>query len=54
MGTYDDMMLAKLYYLNFIKKLLVKYTLTLIKAENKIFDEKQRVEDKIYIICKKI
>lgn len=51
---YECDIIEKLYDLNTIKELLVKYDLTLIKAENKIFDEQQRIEDKIYIICKKI
>ena len=48
---YD--VLEKLYDVEFIKQLLTKYNFKIIKAEKKILNEKQRFEDKIYIICKK-
>ena len=50
---YEYDVLEKLYDVEFIKQLLIKYNYKIIKAENKILDEKQRFEDKIYIICKK-
>lgn len=48
---YD--VLEKLYDVEFVKQLLTKYNFKIIKAEKKILNEKQRFEDKIYIICKK-
>lgn len=50
---YEYDVLEKLYDIKFIKKLLIKYNFKIVKYENKIMDEKQRFEDKIYIICKK-
>ena len=50
---YEFNVLEKLYDIELIKKLLIKCNLKMIKAENKILNEKQRFEDKIYIICKK-
>lgn len=43
----------KLYDIEFIKQTLINFNFKLEKIDNKISDEKQRVEDKIYIICKK-
>mgnify|MGYP005793249473 CR=1 FL=1 len=51
--VYEYDVLEKLYETEFIKGLLTKYNFKIIKAENKILDERQRFEDKIYIICKK-
>lgn len=48
---YD--VLEKLYDTLFIKELLVKCNFKIVKSDNKIWDEKQRFEDKIYIICTK-
>lgn len=48
---YD--VLEKLYDIDFIKKLLIKYNFQIIQSDSKILNEKQRFEDKIYIICKK-
>lgn len=43
----------KLYTVEFMKKILFKYNFKILKAENSILNEKQRIEDKIYFICKK-
>ena len=51
--VYEYDVLEKLYDIEFIKKLLIKCNFKIIKNENKIMNEKQRFEDKIYIICKK-
>lgn len=51
--VYEYDVLEKLYDIEFIKKLLIKCNFKIIKDENKIMNEKQRFEDKIYIICKK-
>ena len=50
---YEYDVLEKLYDIEYIKSLLIKYKLNLIQAKNSIFGEKQRFEDKIYIICRK-
>lgn len=50
---YEYDVLEKLYDIEFIKKLLIKCNFKIIKSENRIMNEKQRFEDKIYIICKK-
>lgn len=51
--VYEYDVLEKLYDIEFIKELLIKCNFKIIKAENRIMNEKQRFEDKIYIICKK-
>lgn len=51
--VYEYDVLEKLYDIEFIKKLLIKCNFKIIKDENKIMNEKQCFEDKIYIICKK-
>lgn len=51
--VYEYDVLEKLYDIEFINKLLIKCNFNIIKIENKIMNEKQRFEDKIYIICKK-
>ena len=43
----------KLYSLAYIKELLKRNNLDLIQANKSILNEKQRFEDKLYIICKK-
>lgn len=50
---YEYDVLEKLYTIEFMKKILFKYNFEIIKAENSISNEKQRIEDKIYFICKK-
>lgn len=50
---YEYDVLEKLYDLNFIENLLNKYSFKLIKSEDRILNETQRFEDKIYVICKK-
>lgn len=51
---FETDVIEKMYNLEYIKGLLEINGLEIIKAENKILDEKQRVNDKIYVICKKI
>ena len=51
--VYEYDVLEKLYDIEFIKKLLIKCNFKIMKTENRIMNEKQRFEDKIYIICKK-
>lgn len=50
---YEYDVLEKLYDIEFIKNLLIKCNFKIVKSENKIMNETQRFEDKIYIICKK-
>lgn len=50
---YECDVLEKLYTIEFIKKILLKYNLEILKSENSILNEKQRIEDKIYFICKR-
>lgn len=51
--VYEYDVLEKLYDIDFIMNLLIKYNFEIIKFDSKILNEKQRFEDKIYIICKK-
>lgn len=51
--VYEYSVIEKLYDIEFIKKSLCKYNYEIIKIDNKITNEKQRFEDKLYIICKK-
>lgn len=51
--VYECNILEKLYDIAFLKELLNKYHFQIIKADDKILNEKQRIQDKIYIICKK-
>lgn len=50
---YEYNVSEKLYTVEFVKKILFKYNFEILKAENSILNEKQRIEDKIYFICKK-
>lgn len=51
--VYEYDCLEKLYDIDFIKHLLIKYGYEIVRIANNILNEKQRFEDKIYIICKK-
>ena len=50
---YEYNVSEKLYTIEFMKKILFKYNFEILKAKNSISNEKQRIEDKIYFICKK-
>lgn len=50
---YETNILEKMYTLEYIKTLLEKNGFEIIKAENSILDEVQRINNKIYVICKK-
>lgn len=51
---YETNVIEKMYNLGYIKELLKINGFEIIKAEAKILNEKQRFNDKIYVICKKI
>lgn len=50
---YETNVIEKMYSLEYIRKLLEIYGFKIIKSENKILNEEQRFNDKIYIISQK-
>ena len=50
---YECNILEKLYDIEYIKSLLLKYNFEVIQAKGSILNEKQRFEDKLYVICRK-
>ena len=50
---YEKDVIEKLYDVEYIKKLLLKYNFTIIQIKNKILNENYIFKDKLYVICKK-
>lgn len=51
--VYEYDVAEKIYDVEFLRELLTKFNIDVLKVENSILDEKQRFEDKIYFVCKK-
>lgn len=50
---YETDVIEKMYDIEYIKRELELNGFKIIKAEGKILNEKQRFNDKIYVICQK-
>lgn len=51
--VFEYNVLEKLYDIDYIKSILHKYKFNIVKIDDKILNENQRVKDKLYIICRK-